>query len=389
VGNSPPVLLGGLMMASIRKYKNKNSKKYMYEYRIKYTDPVTGKIKEKSKRGFSSKKEAELAAAEVEKKLFVGDIDIVKNSDITVKDWIEQYLELYGGQLRETTLLTRKTRFYNHIIPGLGNYKLQKLTRMQYQKFINKKLETMKESTVKSLHGTFMTIVNKAVEHGIIDRNKFKGVPISKGNEEEKIKFLTKEEVEKLMMVAKTFEFDEYMSVFILLRTGLRKGELLALTWDDIDFDNKLMTINKNRNHLGTFPPKTKKSNRVISMDNKLTKELKRFQLWQAKNKLQFGRYQFNNYVLVDQYGVPYHEWKINAILESMAEKANLSKFGPHALRHTHAVMLLESGVDIKTVSDRLGHTKINMTADVYLHVSRKQEDEAVLKLERYLDIGG
>ncbi|MED4990107.1 site-specific integrase [Parageobacillus toebii] len=373
-------------MASIRKYKNKNSKKYMYEYRIKYTDPVTGKVKEKSKRGFASKKEAELAAAEVEKKLFVGDVDIVKNSDITVKDWIEQYLELYGSQLRETTLKTRKTRLYNHIIPELGNYKLQKLTRMQYQKFINKKLDAMKESTVKSLHGTFMTIVNKAVEHGIIDRNKFQGISISKGNEEEKIKFLTKEEVEKLLMVAKTFEFDEYMSVFILLRTGLRKGELLALTWDDIDFDNKLMTINKNRNHLGTFPPKTKKSNRVISMDNKLTKELKRFQLWQAKNKLQFGRYQFNNYVLVDRYGVPYHEWKINAILENMAEKANLSPISPHALRHTHAVMLLESGVDIKTVSDRLGHTKINMTADVYLHVSRKQEDEAVLKLEKYLD---
>ncbi|KYD12397.1 hypothetical protein B4119_2903 [Parageobacillus caldoxylosilyticus] len=72
-----------------------------------------------------------------------------------------------------------------------------------------------------------------------------------------------------------------------------------------------------------------------------------------------------------------------------MAEKANLGKFGPHALRHTHAVMLLESGVDIKTVSDRLGHTKINMTADVYLHVSRKQEDEAVLKLEKYLDSSG
>jgi site-specific recombinase XerD len=86
--------------------------------------------------------------------------------------------------------------------------------------------------------------------------------------------------------------------------------------------------------------------------------------------------------VLVDRYGVPYYEYKINRILSNMAEKANLSPIGPHALRHTHAVMLLESGVDIKTVSDRLGHTKINMTADVYLHVS----EEAVLKLERYLD---
>jgi integrase len=85
--------------------------------------------------------------------------------------------------------------------------------------------------------------------------------------------------------------------------------------------------------------------------------------------------------VLVDRYGVPYHEFKINIILSNMAKKANLSPIGPHALRHTHAVMLLESGVDIKTVSNRLGHTKINMTADVYLHLRREQEEEAVLML--------
>lgn len=374
-------------MASIRKYKNKGDKNYKYEYRIKYKDPATGKVKEKSKRGFNSKKEAELAAAEMEKKLFIGDIDIIRNSDITVKDWAEQYLEIYGSQWRETSLEIRKFRIYKYIIPELGNYKLQKLSRLQYQKFINKKLESLKVNTVKSIHTTFMTIVNKAVEHGILDRNKFQGISISKSDEEEKIKFLTKEEVKKLMMTAKTFEFDEYMSVFILLRTGLRKGELLALTWNDIDFDNKLMTINKNRNHLGTFPPKTKKSNRIISLDNHLIKKLKSFQTWQKKNKLKSTVYEENDFVMVDEQGVPYTEWKINKILTKICEKANLPKIGPHALRHTHAVMLLESGVDIKTVSDRLGHTKINMTADVYLHITRKLEEEAVAKLEKYLDI--
>lgn len=378
-------------MASIRKYKNKGDKNYKYEYRIKYKDPATGKVKEKSKRGFKSKREAELAAAEMEKKLFLGDVDFIKNSNITVKEWIEQYFEIYGTQLRIATLETRKRKLYKHLIPELGNYKLQKLTRMHYQRFINKKLEVMKESTVKTLHGMFMTVVNKAVEVGIIDKNKFKGISVSKGDEEEKIKFLTKEQVQKLMEIAKVHknkDFDKYMAILILLRTGMRKGELLALTWKDIDFKNKLITINKTRNHFGSFPPKTKKSNRIISIDNYLTKELKSFQTWQKKNKLKSKSYQENDYVIVDELGIPYDEWKLNRILVSMCKKANLPQIGPHALRHTHAVMLLESGVDIKTVSDRLGHTTIQMTADVYLHVSRKQEVEAMEKLEKYLGTG-
>jgi len=378
-------------VASIRQYKNKGDKTYKYEYRIKYVDPATGKVKEKSKRGFNSPKEAKLAALEVEKKLFLGDVDFIKNSNITVKEWIEQYFEIYGTQLRIATLETRKRKLYKHLIPELGNYKLQKLTRMHYQRFINKKLEVMKESTVKTLHGMFMTVVNKAVEVGIIDKNKFKGISVSKGDEEEKIKFLTKEQVQKLMEIAKAHknkDFDKYMAILILLRTGMRKGELLALTWKDIDFKNKLITINKTRNHFGSFPPKTKKSNRIISIDNYLTKELKSFQTWQKKNKLKSKSYQENDYVIVDELGIPYDEWKLNRILVSMCKKANLPQIGPHALRHTHAVMLLESGVDIKTVSDRLGHTTIQMTADVYLHVSRKQEVEAMEKLEKYLGTG-
>ncbi|GIN60486.1 site-specific integrase [Robertmurraya siralis] len=373
-------------MASIRSYKNKGDKKYSYEYRVKYPDPVTGKPKEKSKRGFKSKKEAELAAAEVEKKLMLGNIEEIENSEITVKDWIDQYLSLYSVHLRKTTLKVRKLRIENHFLPAFGHIKLQKLSRSQYQKFINTKLETMKESTVKSLHGTFMIIINKAVVHGILSTNKLKGISIKKVESEEKVVFLNREEVDKFIQSAMQFEYDEYISVFTLLRTGMRKGELLALTWGDVDLKTQTITINKNRNSQGTFPPKTKKSNRTISIDNSLAKELKKFHAWQKSNKLRRGKgYRVSDYVIVDQYGVPYHEWKLNKIIREICDNVKMTRIGPHALRHTHAVMLLESGVDIKTVSDRLGHTKINMTADVYLHVSRKQENEAVNKLEHYL----
>lgn len=372
-------------MASIRRYKNKGDKKFKYEYRIKYRDPITGKIKEKSKRGFSSAKEAELAALEVEKQLFIGNTDIVKNSEITVEEWINQYIEIFGPRLRKSTVITRKNHLFNHIVPALGRIKLQKLTKLQYQKFINQKLETFSESTVKSIHGTFMTVVNKAVENEIIDKNRLRGVVIAK-DEDAKIKYLNREEIDIFMTVARTLPFDQYMGAFLLLWTGMRKGELLALTWDDVDFKNKLISITKNRNHLGTFPPKTKKSNRVISVSDKVIQELKKYKLWQKKNTAWKTGYTKTKYVLVDEYGVPYHEWKLNDIIEKICNKANLPRIGPHALRHTYAVMLLESGVDIKTVSQNLGHTKIDMTANVYLHVSRKQATGAAEKLEKYLE---
>ncbi len=75
----------------------------------------------------------------------------------------------------------------------------------------------------------------------------------------------------------------------------------------------------------------------------------------------------------------------VNRVMEAILKKTNLHRISPHGLRHTHAIMLLESGIDIKTVSERLGHPTINMTADVYLHITKKHE-ESILKLERYLN---
>ncbi|MFO1445993.1 tyrosine-type recombinase/integrase [Bacillus sp. Bva_UNVM-123] len=75
----------------------------------------------------------------------------------------------------------------------------------------------------------------------------------------------------------------------------------------------------------------------------------------------------------------------VNKVIDSILKKTNLHHITPHGLRHTHAILLLESGVDIKTVSDRLGHSTINMTADVYLHITKKHEEASVLKFEAYL----
>ncbi|MED4532344.1 tyrosine-type recombinase/integrase [Metabacillus fastidiosus] len=115
--------------------------------------------------------------------------------------------------------------------------------------------------------------------------------------------------------------------------------------------------------------------------------ELKKYKTWQKKNKLKYGlAYRDSNFVITCPNGTEMGTFGVNRVMESILKKTNLHRISPHGLRHTHAIMLLESGVDIKTVSERLGHTTINMTADAYLHITKKYEEESILKLERYLN---
>ncbi|WP_310321862.1 tyrosine-type recombinase/integrase [Priestia megaterium] len=110
--------------------------------------------------------------------------------------------------------------------------------------------------------------------------------------------------------------------------------------------------------------------------------ELKKYQTWQKRNKLKYGaNYIEQEYMTTQANGKALSEFRINDIMKDITNKAKLHHISPHGLRHTHAII----GADIKFVSDRLGHTNIKMTADVYLHITKKYESENIAKLARYL----
>ncbi|QOK28027.1 site-specific integrase [Cytobacillus oceanisediminis] len=371
-----------LCLASFRQRSKK------WEYRIKYVDPQTGKPKEKTKGGFRTKKEAQIEAAEVEKQLYLGQHSIIQNKELLVKEWFEKWLDIYGSQCKPKTLITRTNFINTHIIPQLGNYKLNQLSRIDYQKFINKLLEKYAKTTVQTIHSIFSSAINKAVEMELLPNNRYKNISIKKEDTEDtKINYLNKDELDIFMDTAKKTHFHHYIIASMLLRTGMRKGEMLALKWDDIDFKNSTISITKSRSENGVSKPKTKSSIRTIGIDNTLLAELKTYKTWQKKNKMKYGpNYRESEYLITSPNGREMGEFGVNKVIDSIVEKANLHHITPHGLRHTHAIMLLESGADIKFVSDRLGHSSINMTADVYLHVTKKHEEVSVQRFESYLN---
>ncbi|WP_191556424.1 site-specific integrase [Metabacillus idriensis] len=370
-------------MASFRKRNDK------WEYRIKYIDPATGNKREKSKGGFATKKEAQIMAAEIERRIYLGQHSIINSSEILVKDWLNKWLDVYCTQCEKSTLINRTNYVQKVIIPKLGNFKLNSLSRIEYQEFMNTLLEKYAKRTVQTIHSIFMSAINKAVEAEIITHNKFRNINIKKESNltDKKINYLDKEQVAIFMNAARQAPFHHYIVASFLLRTGLRKGELLGLTWNDIDFQKKTVNINKSRNENEVKKPKTNSSYRKISIDETLIDELIKYSLWQKKNKLKYGLgYRNSEFLITSPNGKAIGPFGINKIIDNILEKTNLHHISPHGLRHTHAIMLLESGADIKFVSDRLGHSTVNMTADVYVHITKKYEEENVSKFAKYLN---
>lgn len=374
-----------------------------WEYRIKYSDRQTGKTKEKTKGGFRTKKEAQLAAAEEEAK--INHFGFAENGNERVDNFFEDWLEVYKRpNVKPITYSVQERNVRLNILPRWGNYRLKDITRTEYQKWINELREHYSEGTVRRIHSIMSSAMIDAVhEFNIIRENPIQKIKIPKDNEKvDKISYFTMEQLESFLNTVKTpmkhakYQASiQYYALFTLLaRTGLRIGEALALTWNDINFEEKTLSIEKTLVYpLNSTPylstPKSKKSARTIRLDDTTVKLMKRHRINQKEVCLMYENYK------PSQDNVVFHQhdgrWlRTNVVREYFKEvckRANLPVLSPHALRHTHAVHLLEAGANIKYVSERLGHASVKVTADTYLHVTKKIEDESLSLYERYVKI--
>lgn len=357
-----------------------------WEYRIKYND--RGKQKTLSKSGFPTKAAAKAASVLVEEKLFRGGIDEYNKGNILFEDWLKQYKSIRDVHRRESSNIAAKNG-QQKLLERFSGKRLKDLTRSDYQIFINELLFEMdySKNTVTRIHGEMMAIINLAVEHDQLDRNKLRGISITKEESEDKLVFLTLDEVQRLLDAVEPLAIYKKVMVHLLLNTGIRSGELLGLHWTDVDFENKMITIDKQRTKQGLGPTKTKTSNRTIFIDEDLLELLQEYKEWQINN-LEKG--QKLSYVMVDHKGKEFYITKPQDMMKDFLRYAGLQpRKSTHLLRHTHAVLLLEAGVDIKTVSNRLGHKDINITANTYLHVTQNHEKNSVEKFINYLQKRG
>lgn len=353
-------------------YANKNGT--FWGYRYPYYNSL-GKRVEASKSSLSSEKRAYAELLEVMNQIENGNLQLFDSKNMTVEAWSTEWFNFYKDTWSPSTLQNTNQAIKKAIVPKLGTQKYAKLDKVTYKKiFIDPLLEVYKPATVRLYHRRFMTMTNAAVEHEKLDRNRLSGIKLP--TEEKVIKSFTKNEL-KLFNTQLANESLTNRTLFnLILNTGMRIGEALGLTWNDVDFENSKIDINKSRNANGLGKTKTYTSRRIISVHKNVISLLK--QLKVATRFTHSTDYLFNN-----EYDNPYSPVnaryafdKIITTINDQHGESTIRNITIHGLRHTHATFLLAEGADPKYVSERLGHKKITTTLDTYTHLLKNKETE-------------
>ena len=380
-------------MASFHKYKKKGSNKDYWEYRIRYKDPTTHQFKEKSKKGFTSKPEAKLAAEEAERLIREG----YEQTDESLKTYLETWLEEHKkGSVRKNTFELHERNVKNHIVPYFKNILLKDVKPLMYQKFINHlHNKDYSKRTLEIIHGTMYNAYEKAVILQKVEKNPCAGVTIKGEDKNEDIKFIESEHIAKFLQEAYKYGYIYWIFYKVLIETGLRKGEAAALQWTDIDLKEKTISVNNSLDFQEASKDrekmfgdvKTYRSKRTITITQSLANDLRFHQKYQNQNKTALNEiYHFDlNLVLCRDDGNYMPKSSLFNSFSRILKKAELPNLPIHSLRHTHAVLQLEAGSDMKYIQERLGHGSIQITADVYSHISKKIEVDRISKFEEHM----
>lgn len=378
----------------IKQYKKKNGEKAWYFKTYLGIDPLTGKKKYTTKRGFRTQKEAKTALSRLE--LELQKTGRPTSTNTTFKEAAELWLESYKKTVKESSYSRTKIIFNKHIYPKFGNIKLSKINTAYCQKVVN----DWSEKGTSKQYPLFINYMNKvfkyAINIGLTSDNPTLNLIIPKPQikTEKKLKLYTKEQLELFLNEVSQeqnpyFKNRDYTLFRLLAFSGCRIGEILALTWDNINFKTNEMAIKKTVARSDKYyiseTPKTKKSNRIIYLDEKTIKQLKFWKLEQRKYLFQLGFTKANFLFTNDE-----NNFTINqAVAERYniyRERAGLPYIGLHGFRHTHASMLYEAGADHKEVQERMGHANIKTTMDTYTHITNSKKEETTQKLTNYIN---
>ncbi|WP_337476338.1 site-specific integrase [Acidaminococcus timonensis] len=357
-------------------------------------DPRSGKRRQKSRQGFQRKKDAEAAALELQSQ--IRRQTYVLDSPLTFEQFAKEWLQRYKLTVKTSTYKSRVPDVFA-LISRLGKVPLQKITLREYQAAITELSKHYAPSTLRLVHNTAQMIFRDArrYENIIKDPTEFARLPKAPDGVATKLPaFLDRSQLEQFLAEAKASRPEQDYAMFVLLAyTGLRIGEAMALTWEDVDFSQRQITISKNLYFAGREPvvtsPKTRRSNRVVDVSCTVIDALKRHRKAQVEARLAAGKLWKGNYVFTSPTapGRPtkrqYWGSHIKAVLKRCP---GLPPIHPHSFRHTHASLLAEAGVSLQEIADRLGHTADGVTRKIYLHVTRGRRKEVAEQFARFME---
>jgi len=347
-------------------------------YRIDLgADPATGRRRQASRQGFSTKREAEAALRELTSSMRDG--VVTTRSMRTLGDFLDEWMELQRDRLRPTTWHSYAMAV-TRIKAGLGWSKLQAIAPLQLEHFYADLLASggrtgkpLSPKTVRNTHTVLRKALADAERLGLIGRNPAASAK-APANSRVDQSIWTSDEVRTFLLSVRA---DRLHGAFVLLATtGMRRGEVLGLRWRDLDFDGAELAVANTLTTVGTDvvtgPPKTTRSRRQIFLDEGTLAVLREHRRRQKEERLTVGPAWSTrvDYVFTDELGEPIHPDAFSRAFRRHLAAANLPPIRLHDLRHSYATLALKAGVHPKVVSERLGHATIGVTLDLYSHVT-------------------
>ncbi|MEK5391863.1 tyrosine-type recombinase/integrase [Margalitia sp. FSL K6-0131] len=339
--------------------------------------------KRKVKKNFKTKREAkaalDLAIAELQKEL----ANDKYKKDLFLGDYLDYWLKAYAkSNTAPNTYKGYERIILVHLKPGLGHIKLHELSPVQLQNYYLNKLDTLSAQSIKHLHRLLSKALNDAVDWEFVSKNV---VPRAKPPKPKKFRptFYSKEELDRLLEAAKSSTV-YYPIIYSAGHTGARLGELRALQWTDINFDNRRMAITKTAYEDENFNVQIRDltkggKDRTIVIGKKLMNFLKsHYNRYQELKKSLGDGFNANDLVFFNSNGHYLNPQELHRAYKSAVKRAGLKDSRFHDTRHSHASILLEKNVHPKIVSERLGHSKIGITMDLYSHAIPSLQEQAV-----------
>jgi integrase len=316
---------------------------------------------------------------------------LISTEDQTLSTFLTTWLQdTAQPRLRDRTYLRYRELIELHVLPMLGKVKLQKLSPQHLQRLYNQKREEgYAPQTIKHIHRVLHRALNDALKWDLVAKNVCDAVDAPRVPKQE-MKALTPEQAQQFLEAAKGSPLE---ALFVLaLTTGMRRGELLALQWTDIDFVRGILQVRRTITRLPkrgfvVSEPKTTKSRRAIQLTELAIDALKRHRTKQHETRLKAGAaWQSQDWVFCTDVGTPLDPTTmLRSSFWPLLAKAGVPKIRFHDLRHSAASLLLSMGTHPKIVQELLGHSNISMTLDTYSHTIPSLQADAVSRLNTLL----
>ncbi len=330
----------------------------------------------------------------------------VEDNSITLSQWFKSWIEIHKYKvIRNNTKMYYTQLFTKHIEPSLGRKKLKDITQLNIKTLL-KELDQKgyQYETKNKVRIMLLDMFDKAMVDNYVLKNPCKGIRLARDEKKDMRVFSREEQAEFFECSKGTF----YDNLFVVaVSTGLRQGEICALTWDDIDFEKKEISVTKTllyqklegdtQKEFHLNPPKTKTSKRTVPISKQCEIALKK-QYIQRNNVMARKSAKplegFDNLLFTTKYGTPICNQILIDAIKRIIEEINLCRdeleqfepFSPHCFRHTFATRCFEAGIQPKTVQTYLGHATLQMTMDLYTSVLEDHKQEEMQKLENVLN---